>query len=317
MSRWICLSLADTARSATLSPARGNLSLGNLPMFVHVNGVRLYFDVEGAGLVPDGPRMRAKPTLLLLHGGPGFDHSLYKPAFSALAQVAQIVYLDHRGNGRSSGDDPKTWNLAQWGDDVKAFCDALGIEKPIVYGASFGGMVALAYTTRHPGHPCKLILVSTEAAGTSHPDRRVALFERLGGPEVGALARRRFIEGSLDAQGLEAWGRLAFPFYTRTRKHLQAAQRGIRRAEVNLWFAQPGGEGRTFNFFPELHKIRCPTLVLGGEDDPMTPIECQQDIAAAMPSHLVNFERFPNCGHGVIADAPERAFAVIRDFIAQ
>ena len=45
-------------------------------MHIMVNGARLYFDVEGAGLVPDGPRMREKPTLLLLHGGPGFDHSM-------------------------------------------------------------------------------------------------------------------------------------------------------------------------------------------------------------------------------------------------
>src|SRR6266571_466585 len=107
------------------------------PMLVHVNGAKLYFDVEGAGLVPDGATMRQKPTLVLLHGGPGFDHSMYKPAFSALADIAQVVYLDHRGNGRSTGDDPATWNLAQWGDDVKAFCDTLGIERPIVYGASF------------------------------------------------------------------------------------------------------------------------------------------------------------------------------------
>ena len=284
-------------------------------MFIEVNGARLYFDVEGAGLVPDGSRMRVKPTLLLLHGGPGFDHTLYRPAFSTLADIAQVIYLDHRGNGRSSGDDPNAWNLAQWGDDVRSFCDALGVEKPIVYGASFGGMVALAYATRHPGHPGKLILVSTEAAGSSHPEQRVALFERLGGPEVGALARRRFIEGKLDAEDLAAWGRLAFPFYTRTQRHLQAAQRAIRRADVNLWFARPGGEGRTFNLLPALSHIPCPTLVLGGEDDPMVPIECQEDIVAALPAHLVRFERFPNCGHSVIADAPERAFAVIREFI--
>ena len=51
--------------------------------------------------MPDGPSMREKPTLLLLHGGPGFDHSIYKPVYSSLADCAQIVYLDHRGNGRS------------------------------------------------------------------------------------------------------------------------------------------------------------------------------------------------------------------------
>jgi proline iminopeptidase len=284
-------------------------------MFVDVNGVRLFFDVEGSGLVPDGPEMRARPTLILLHGGPGFDHSIYRPAFSALADIAQIVYLDHRGNGRSSGNDPVTWNLAQWADDVKAFCGALGIEKPIVYGASFGGMVALSYATRHPEHPGKLILVSTEAAGTSRPDRRVALFERFGGPEVGALARRRFIEGKLDAADMEAWARLAFPVYTRKPRDPDVVRRCIRRADVNLWFARPDGEGRTFNFFADLAKIQCPTLVLGGEDDQMIPIECQEDIVAALPAHLVRFERFANCGHSVIPDSPDRAFAVIRSFI--
>jgi pimeloyl-ACP methyl ester carboxylesterase len=234
-----------------------------------------------------------------------------------LADIAQIVYLDHRGNGRSSRDDPQTWNLAQWGDDVKAFCDALGIDKPIVYGASFGGMVALAYATRHPGHPGKLILVSTEAAGHSHPERRVALFERLGGPEVGALALRRFIEGELDQEMLDAWVRLAFPVYTRTPRNPLAAQRTIRRPEVNQWFARPGGEGRTFNFFPLLASIQCPIIVLGREEDPMIPIECQEELVAALPAHLVRFERFPDCGHSVITDAPARAFAVIREFIAQ
>jgi proline iminopeptidase len=273
-------------------------------MFIKVNGARLFFDVEGVGLVPAGPQMKAKPTLLLLYGGPGFDHSAYKPAFSTLADVAQIIYLDHRGNGRSTGDDPATWNLAQWGDDVNTFCDVLGLVKPIVYGASFGGMVALSYATRHPEHPGKLILVSTEAKGHSHLERRVELFERLGGPEVGALARRRFLEGRLDAETLEAWVRLAFPVYTRTRKDPLAAQRGIRRPDVNHWFARPGGEGRTFNFFPDLPKIQCPTLVLGGEEDPMIPIEAQEDIVAALPAHLVRFERFPNCGHSVITDAP-------------
>ena len=72
-------------------------------MHVSVNGVRLFFDVEGAKFVPDGPVMREKPVLLMLHGGPGFDHSIYRPAYSALADIAQIVYLDDRGNGRSEG----------------------------------------------------------------------------------------------------------------------------------------------------------------------------------------------------------------------
>jgi proline iminopeptidase len=287
-------------------------------MYVTVNGVRLFFDVEGAKLVPDGPVMREKPVLLMLHGGPGADHSIYRPAYSALADIAQIVYLDHRGNGRSEDGPRESWNLAQWGDDVRAFCDALGIVDPIVLGASFGGMVALAYATRHPAHPSKLVLISTEAAGGSYRERRVALFERFGGPEVGALARRRFLqpEAPLDQEAREAWRRLAMPVYTRIPRDPDMARRAINRPEVALhWIAKPGGESDTFNMFPELDRIRCPTLVIGGEDDPMHPIESQTDLAAALPPHLVQFERFADCGHGVVPDAPDRAMALLRDFI--
>jgi proline iminopeptidase len=288
-------------------------------MHVLVNGVRLFFDVEGGSLVPDGPAMREKPTLLLLHGGPGFDHSIYKPAFSALSDVAQVVFLDHRGNGRSDPGPRESWNLAQWADDVHAFCETLGIARPIVYGASFGGTVALAYATRHPEHPAKLILVSAEAAGDTHLDRRVAIFERFGGPEVGALARRRFLEsqGHTDPASVEAWLRLAFPLYTRTPRDPDVAKRAVRSPDVTHWFTRPGGEGHTFNFLPQLSRVRCPALVLGGEDDPMTPIECQADIAAALPAHLARFARFAGCGHAVVPDAPERAMALIREFIVR
>jgi pimeloyl-ACP methyl ester carboxylesterase len=289
-------------------------------MHVLVNGVRLFFDVEGASLVPEGPVMREKPTLLLLHGGPGFDHSIYKPAYSGLADIAQVIYLDHRGNGRSEDGPQESWNLAQWGDDVRAFCDALGIVRPIVLGASFGGMVALAYATRHPAHPSKLVLISTEAAGDTYLDRRVALFERFGGPEVGALARHRFldVDGRRDQAAVDAWRKLAFPVYTRTPRDPNIGSRTVGKPEVGLrWFAKPGGESHTFNMFPDLHRIQCPTLVLGGEDDPMHPIESQADIATALPAQLVQFERFANCGHAVVPDAPERAMAVIRNFIGR
>ncbi len=164
---------------------------------------------------------------LLLHGGPGFDHTIYKPVCSALADIAQVIYLDHRGNGRSDAGPKESWTLAQWGDDVRAFCDALGIEKPIVLGVSFGGMVAMAYATRHPSHPGKLILISTEAKGGSHLEKRVELFERFGGTRgrrarAAALPRRR--RGQPDEATVAAWRRLAMPHYTRTPRDADAMQ---------------------------------------------------------------------------------------------
>jgi len=60
-------------------------------MRIEVNGARIFFDVEGAKLVPEGTTMREKPTLLLLHGGPGFDHSGFKPEFSSFADMAAFL----------------------------------------------------------------------------------------------------------------------------------------------------------------------------------------------------------------------------------
>jgi pimeloyl-ACP methyl ester carboxylesterase len=89
----------------------------------------------------------------------------------------------------------------------------------------------------------------------------------------------------------------------------------INRPEVALhWFAKPGGQSDNFDMFPELDRIRCPTLVIGGEDDPMHPIERQIDPrchVAAAPRPV----RTLRCGHGVVPDAPERAMALLRKFI--
>jgi pimeloyl-ACP methyl ester carboxylesterase len=277
---------------------------------ITIGDARLFFDVEGAKLVADGPAMRERPTLLLLHGGPGFDHSSYKPAFSALTDVAQVVYLDHRGNGRSDRGTPAQWNLAQWADDVRAFCDALAIEKPIVFGTSFGGMVAMAYGIRHPDHPGKLVLSSTTAK--TRFDRVLAAFERLGGPDAREAARRYWAKPG--AETLPDYAKLCFPLYSRTPRDPDANARTVWNFEVMYAFG--GGEDHTFDFLPELAKVRCPTLVLGGEDDPICPIDDQADIAAALPAQLVRFERFAGCGHGVYRDDPARAFAIVREFIA-
>ena len=279
-------------------------------MFVTVNGARLYFDIEGPGLVPDGKTLRQRPTLLLLHGGPGFDHSVFKPAFSALADIAQVVYLDHRGNGRSDHGDPSTWNLAQWGDDVRGFCDTLGIEKPIVYGVSFGGFVAQSYATRHPAHPGKLVLVSTAA----RPDWPAVFdaFERIGGAEARRLAEAYWLTPT--PAGRIVYREKCHPlYYTRPAPDPDAADRAIVHDAVNLHFA--ADEFKRMDFRAGLSRVACPTLVMAGENDPITPLAFSETIVASLPSGRVQFERFADCGHGVVRDAPGRHFAVLRDFI--
>lgn len=156
-------------------------------MFVDIGTARIYFDTVGSQLELEPESVTTRPILIVMHGGPGFDHTTLRPYFDRFADSHQVLYIDHRGNGRSSGD-PETWTLAQWGDDVRLICDALGIEKPHVYGNSFGGMVAMSYASRHPEHPAKLILSST--AATMHLEETYAMMQKLGGDEARSIAEQ-------------------------------------------------------------------------------------------------------------------------------
>lgn len=272
-------------------------------------GVRLWFDVEGSGLVPDGPAMNERPTLLLLHGGPGFDHSSFKPDFARFADTHQVIYYDHRGQGRSDRDGPDRWNLAIWGDDVVRLCDALGIREPVVCGQSFGGHVALSYATRHPGHASRLILSSTNAA--MRLDRILAAFLRIGGDELAAVAQR-FWTDPTGPHAVEYIER-CMPLYNTTEVDADGQARTVRSHAVTEHYFR--GEGMAFDMRKELGTITGPVLLLAGEQDPVTTIDDMVDLAESLSGADVTFERFPDCGHGVFRDDPDGGFAAIRRFL--
>ncbi len=275
------------------------------------NGVRLYVDVDGFGLVPIGGKLAERPTLILLHGGPGLDHATFKLGLAELRDVAQVVVYDHRGHGRSDWRTSDEWNLDTWADDVVRLCDVLGIEKPIVLGNSFGGFVAQRYLGRHPEHPGKVVLSSTVVRWQLAP--AVAMFTQLGGPEAGAIAER-FWTDPTDATRAE-YLRVCGPLYTQTPGNIFETIATIRNSAMfSFW---NDGENRTFDLRNDLARAACPVLVLGGELDPVTPIAGSAEIAAALPDEWVQFERFAGCGHGVFRDDPTRSMAVLREFITR
>jgi proline iminopeptidase len=273
-------------------------------------GVRLFVDIEGAGLVPDGATMREKPTVVLLHGGPGYDHSGFKPAFSRLADVAQIVYYDHRGHGRSDRRPATEWTLDTFADDVVRLCDALGVVKPIVLGQSFGGFVAQRYIARHPAHARKVVLSSTSPhLGL---DRKLAVFERLGGAEAREVARRFWTAPS--AATWAPYNVVCKPHYNTVPPiNDDASQRIVFNEDI--LFASAGGEQQTMNLLPGLAHAQCPVLVMAGALDPVCPLADSQDIAAALPVSLVQLAVFDRSGHGAWRDEPDAAFARLREFI--
>ncbi|HWD29070.1 MAG TPA: alpha/beta hydrolase [Rhizomicrobium sp.] len=283
-------------------------------MFVTVNGARIFFDVAGSGFALDGAAMRAKPALIVMHGGPGFDHSTMRPYFDRFADTHQVIYIDHRGNGRSGGDK-STWSLAQWGDDVKGLCDALGIEKPHVFGQSFGGMVAIAYATRHPAHAGKVVFSST--AARMRLDETYRILEGRGGAEARAVAERFWKKP--DDTSFADYVRVCMPLYNppggaNPDEQATARRRAIARPEVTNFFSQ--GEMLTMDARAGLARVACPALVLGGGYDPITPEVCAREIFDALPAAARRIEIFENAGHGIYRDEPERAEKVLREFFA-
>jgi proline iminopeptidase len=274
---------------------------------VSIGEIRLYFDVVGMGLVPDGATMRERPLLLVLHGGPGFDHTVGKQPLALLEDVAQVVFVDQRACGRSDSGPREKWNLDTWVDDIAAFCTTLELEQPILLGTSFGGFVALGVAARFPELPAGLIVSSS--AARVRQDRSLAMFERLGGPEIRDVAARWFAQP--DAVSGEEYRRRCLPYYNPGKGDPNVAARTIFREEVSIHFW--GDEIRRLDFRPELARIRCPTLILSGELDPLITVPDQEELAAAIPgSRLVVFN---DAGHAVWRDKPEEALATIREFI--
>jgi proline iminopeptidase len=273
-------------------------------------GVRLFVDIEGPQLVPDGPTLREKPTVILLHGGPGYDHSGFKPRFSGLADVAQLVYYDHRGHGRSDRRPAAEWTLDTFADDIVRLCDELGIDKPIVLGQSFGGFVAQRYIARHPAHPAKVILSSTSPH--MKLERKLAMFARLGGAEA-----RESAESFWSRPGPDTWSDYLLKcrqHYNTTPQDEIAGQRTL--YNLDILFASAGGEQQTMDLLPGLARAQCPVLVIAGEQDPVCTLEDAKDIAAALPPQWMQFRSFAGAGHGAYRDDPAAVFDVLRRFIA-
>lgn len=271
-------------------------------MFVSVNGVRLFVEVLGPKLVADGPRMVERPTVVALHGGPT-DHAHMLPMVASLTGVAQVVVYDHRGCGRSEAGDPARWTMDQWADDVRAVCDALGIEKPIVFGHSFGGYVTQAYAIRHPGHASRLVMAGT--GPRFDPALSAEGFRRQGG-DAAAAAFAAFAA----SPGPETTGAFLANcrhLYT-TSRTMDADVEARTVTNIPLLLDFFGRETRTIDFSAALAGVTEPVLILGGDEDPVMPPEYQDLLEAALTNAPVRRVSFPDCGHALALDAP-RALA--------
>jgi len=277
------------------------------------DGVRLFVDVDGASLRPTGPTMTEVPSLVLLHGGPGFDHSPFKAFFGPLAGRVQLVYYDHRGMGRSDASDPSNWNLATWADDLADLLAQLGITRPILLGQSFGGFVALEYAVTRSAGLAGLVLSST---GARHvPGDCYEAFARLGGP-IARAACEAFFDRPCDETFTRYCADAMGHYNTMPQDPLIRRRQLTATAVLHHFWAT---ELRSFDLRPRLPRITCPTLVVAGEEDPITPPQRSREIAAALDPARTRLCLLPGAGHGAYRDTPddfEEALTAFLDAVA-
>lgn len=283
-------------------------------MRVRVGDIRLFVEVFGEEWVFTGSAFERRRVLIGLHGGPGLDGSKLRYQLAPLADVAQVVVPDQRGHGRSDRGNPETWNVAAWAADVKSLADALGIERPVVLGFSFGGGVALRYASTFPDHPAGLILVSASPYAPTSQEA-IERFREVGGDEA-AEVHRRDLEAPSEETAAE-WARVCFPFLSRRREpdplleRLEAWRFENQSLDVNLHHR----EVKATDLLTSLGAVRCPTLVLIGEHDPLIPMRHAHELVEAIPDGLGRLQLIPGAAHDVFADSSEHAYSCIREFL--
>ncbi|MDF2684675.1 MAG: prolyl aminopeptidase [Brevibacillus sp.] len=289
-------------------------------MYAHINGTRIFFDVEGMGWVPDGPVLRQKPTCFVLHGGPGGDHTGYKPGLTPLTEEMQLVYIDNRGSGHSDKGPQESYSLENNLEDIEALRRHLGLEKIVLHGHSYGGMVAQAYALRYPEHVAGLLLLTTSPS-YEFLDKAKKVVEEKGTPEMKAIAQVLWDGAFSSKEQLSSFYELMAPLYSVThnaepsneerRAGLDARERSNRCYEaLNEGF---GGFLKTFDLREQLPTITAPTLVMGARHDWITPVEDSEEIARLIPEcELVIFE---NSSHSVIKDEHAHYVSTVLDFV--
>lgn len=282
-------------------------------MKVSIGDVDLWFDVAGSSLTLNGSDLAERPTIILLHGGPGYDHTIFKPRFNALAHRAQVIFLDQRGHGRSDEGDPEAWRLDRWADDVAAFCDRLGIRKPILLGHSFGGFVALATAARHPDLASGLIVLSAAA----YTDRALTTdrFRALGGPDAEAAAKGLFANPD-DPAAMADFMERCLPLYAADLTQMMACLgKAIVRPAPQARFFTPGGEFGAFDYRRELASCHVPTLIVQGGLDPINPPETAIVTVETFPRGVAQLVVIEDASHDLIAERWSDVAPIVTDFI--
>lgn len=279
-----------------------------------LRGTEIYYDISGMQLTPVGNNFVERPVLFMLHGGPGGDHLRFKQHSLELHDIAQLVFIDHRGCGRSKKTKASHYTLENNIEDIEALRKHLGLTRICVLGTSYGGIVAQGYATRYPQHVEKLILVVT-APSYRFLDQAKKILNERGTRQQIAIGEHLWNGTFKNYNHVAQFFKIMEPLYSnkakRNHKHSFTKTKTIWSHEaLNQGF---GGFLRKFDFIPKLKKIRCPTLILAGQDDWICPPDQSITIAKHIPQAALKI--FKNASHAVSVDAHKQYINSIKKFM--
>ena len=286
-------------------------------MYAMINGTEIYFDVEGSGLREVDGTLYEQPTIVALHGGLGFDHGYLRDGVGRLSDLAQIVYVDLRGQGRSGRPSLQTATLQQMADDIAELIKTLGISKPYVFGHSAGGFVAMHLALRHPHLTAGLILSgSSPTVAPIHDDSGgpvLSLTDRA--PPKALEAAARVFSGDISAESVSLFFEEVGPYYSgpdnmeTTARLMQLTSQNTEMMRHFMTKLAPD-----YDITADLSNIVTPVLLTVGSYDWVCPPRASRAIARVVPNGKV--VEFEHSGHFPFSEEPERFHHEVEVFLS-
>jgi len=265
-------------------------------------------------------------AIIVLHGGPDFDHSYLLPELDRLSDSYRLIYYDQRGRGRSAEHvQPDDVTLASEISDLDQVRQYFHLDSVVLLGHSWGTVLALEYALKHPEHVSRLILMNPAPASTAdYKELRKQWLEQ----RPDAMERRKAIAASAayqegDPEAVTAYYRIHFKpafahqedyekFVTRlsasfTRDGILKS-RAIEARLMNETWSLPD-----YDLLPKIKALRIPMLVISGDHE-FIPASTADHIAQAVPNaRLVTIK---DCGHFTYMECPAAVREQIDGFFA-
>jgi esterase len=250
----------------------------------------------------------ARPAIVCLHGITQTAHSWDEVA-APLAGDFRVLCLDQRGHGDSDWAADGDYSRQAQAADLDAITAALGLGPCILAGMSMGGINAITFTARHPDKVRALIIVDVS------PEIEVRGVENI----------RSFIQAADTLDNFEAFVERAHQFNPRrSLENIRSRlSHNLKQLANGKWTwkydtALRAGE-RSFqasallNLWDDVHTIRCPTLIIKGEESDILSPESAAKLRAAIPGSQL--ATVPGAGHSVMGDNPAAFVAAVRGFL--